>query len=154
MLNISSIGTIGDGEKTIKVYGTVELDGNPVEGADISVKNLDKGYEESTTTDDEGYYEVYINGKNNDEVRVEVEFDDIEDDREFEIHDGDYNYEINFVFDSTIVRKTYHKIVSLVIALNWGIWEWLICILIVLAILCMIKKILFTQPYNNHKYKK
>ena len=156
LINIIAIGGIvcGNGEKTIKVYGTVELDGNPVEDADISVKNLDLGYEESTITDNDGYYEAYINGKNNDEVRVEVEFDDIDDDREFEIKDGDSNYEINFEFESTTVRKTYHKIVSLVLGWDWGVWEWVIFIFFILLILCMIKKIFFSFSHTHNDYRK
>lgn len=154
LTNISVIGVCSrppDGEKTIRVYGNVYLDNDPLEGASISVKNLDRGYEESTTTNSDGYYEVFINGKNNDEVRIEVEYDDIEDDREFEIVDGKINYEFNFEFESTPVRKTYHKIVSLVIGLNWGFWEWLVCIFLILLCICMIKKILFAYPYNNNK---
>jgi len=156
LINMSMVGScIPDGEKTIKVYGTVELDDDPVEDAVVVVKNLDRGYEESTTTDGDGYYEVYINGKNNDEVSVEVEFDEIEDDREFEINDGEYNYEFNFDFESTVVRKTYHKVVSLVFGLEWGIWEWLICIFIILLILCMIKKIFFNKHYDDrYRYRK
>jgi len=158
LINMSAVvgSCWGDGEKTIKVYGTVEMDGESVEDADISVKNLDRGYEEDTTTDEDGYYEVYINGKNNDEVRVEVEFDDIDDDREFEIVDGDSEYEINFEFESTYVRKTYRKIVGLTFGLHWGIWEWVIFIFVILLILCMIKKIFFNDYYhhNNNRYRR
>lgn len=152
LLNISAMsgGCYGDGEKTIKVYGTVELDGEPLEDAQITVKNLDRGYEESTDTDNDGYYEVYVNGKNNDEIKIEVEFNDIEDDREFEIQDGKNQYEINFEFESTPVRKTYHKVLNLIIGCTWGFWEWLICIFLILLCLCMVKKIFFAYPYNNN----
>lgn len=151
LINVSAIvGSATDGEKTIKVYGTIELDGDPAEDADILVKNLDKGYEASTTTDSDGYYEVYINGKNHDDVEVNVDFDDVDDDRQFEIHDGGYNYEINFEFESTGLRKSYHKIVSLVFGVQWGIWEWLLFAFVILLILCMVKKVFFNGHDHNH----
>jgi len=149
LFNIIAIGGIADGgEKTIKVYGTIELDGESVEDADIIVKNLDKGYEESTTTDEDGYYEVYINGKNHDDVEVNVDFDDVSDDRQFEIYDGQYNYEINFEFESSTVRRTYNNMAGFISGIEWGFWEWLVFILIALMIFCMIKKIFF----NGHHY--
>ncbi len=155
LLNVSAIGVIasGDGEKTIRVYGTIELDGEPVEDADIVVKNLDQGYEETTITDEEGFYEVYINGKNHDDVEVNVDFDDSSDDRQFEIHDGGYNYEINFEFESSTVRKNYHKMVNFAFGLNWGFWEWIVCIFLVLLIIWMIKKIFFENNHRYHRYE-
>ncbi len=159
LINISVMmgSCTGDGEKTIKVYGTIELDGEPVEDADILVKNLDKGYEASTTTDDDGYYEVYINGKNHDDVEVNVDFDDLDDDRQFEIVDGKHNYEINFEFESSPVRKTYHNIANLVFGIQWGIWEWLVFIFVILLILCMVKKVFFNghdRHDNDYRYRR
>jgi len=154
LINVSAsiCSGVPDGEKTIKVYGNIYIDSEPVENADVSVKNLDKGYEVSTTTNSDGYYEVYINGKNNDEMRVEVEFDEVDDDREFEIKDGKHNYEFNFDFESTPVRKTYHKLVNLVFGLHWGIWEWVVLIFIILLILCMVKKVFFNGRNGHYHY--
>ena len=110
-------------EHTYRVYGTIELDGEPVEDADVVVKNLDKEYEESTTTDEDGYYEVYINGESHNTIQVEVEFDDLEEDDEFETQSHEYNYEINFDFESSEpspVKKTYHKVVNMAFGYKRG----------------------------------
>jgi len=158
VLMINMLAIVGScSEHTYHVYGTIELDGEFVEDADVVVKNLDKSYEESTTTDEDGYYEVYINGDSHNTIKVEVEFDDLEDDDEFETQSQEYSYEVNFEFESpepSPVKKTYYKVVNMAFGFNWDIWEWLICIFVILMIFCMIKKIFFNghHHHNNNGY--
>ncbi|GAG93585.1 unnamed protein product [marine sediment metagenome] len=119
MISISGIvvEVEADGScKTIRVYGTVEIDGEEVEGADIIVIDTYDDNSEITTTNETGCYEVYIVTKNNREIEVSVDFDEHSNDKTFEVEPYMCNYEVNFDFEagSTII------VVSKIVDLIWG----------------------------------
>ena len=106
VIMISTIGNVVEAnrsrsERMIRVYGTVTIDGNGVEGADIVVKNLDRDYEETTKTNSSGYYEIFIKAVDNNKIKVNVNFDEYNNDKSFVLEKFKSNYEIDFEFEST-----------------------------------------------------
>lgn len=129
-------------ERMIRVYGTVTIDGNGVDGADIVVRNLDKGYEESTTTNDSGYYEVFIKAVDNNKIKVNVNFDEYNNDKSFVLEKFKSNYEIDFDFESTpdvqMVKKIHGFFDRLKnVSLRVVMFDCLLFLLIVLILACL-----------------
>lgn len=83
-------------DKTIRVYGNVYLDGEPLENAEIKLKNLDRGFEISTNTDSDGYYDIFTTARDHEQLKVTVNYEDLEDSITFEIITSQEEYEINF----------------------------------------------------------
>lgn len=149
ILTISVMGLTVESQssnKLIRVYGRVVLDSNPVDNANIIVKNLDQGTQESDDTNQTGEYEIFILARNNDEIRVEVSFDSFENFNEFEVFDHELNYEINFEFVSSPVTLVVKKISDVLFGHN--IVTFMVYVILILFILLMMMKI---TNNSNHK---
>ena len=128
-------------ERPIRVYGNVLIDGESFEDVQIRVKNIDRAYEETDITDDNGSYEVFINGRNNDRIRVEVSFEDeYENDNEFEIEDHKGNYEINFEFESSPLTRVSHQLVDLFF--GFDLFTFLIYLILIMFVCLLFAKII------------
>ncbi len=132
--------------KLVRVYGNVILDGNAVENANIIVKNLDQGTQESEDTNGTGEYELFIMARNKDQIRVEVSFDSFENFNEFEVFDHEVNYEINFEFVSSPVTLVVKKISD--ILFGHSIVTFMVYLILILFILLLMMKI---GNNSNHK---
>lgn len=142
-INVMGLSVEGASERLNRVYGVVTVDGNALEEADISVKNLDRGYEVTTKTNDNGSYQVFILASNNDEISIEVNYEDKYVNRkEFEIVDHNTNYEVNFEFESSTITVIGHKIVDLLF--GFDIYSFLIYFIMILSIVLLLMKIIKT----------
>lgn len=140
-INVMGLSVEAVAERPNRVYGVVTVDGNSLEDATIRVKNLDRGTEETTTTNDNGSYEVIIMAGNNDEMRVEVNYKDkYVNSKEFEIVDHNTNYEINFEFESSPITVIGHKVVDLF--LGFDVYSFLVYTILILTIIILIMKMI------------
>jgi len=131
-------------ERLIRVYGNVTIDGDGVEGADITVKNIDKGYEETTKTNGSGYYEVFIKAVDNNKIKVSVSFDEYYNHKSFVLEKFKSNYEVSFEFESTpdvhIAKKFYGFFTWLKeISLRSLMYDCLLLLLIVFIIVALFR---------------
>lgn len=127
-------------ERLIRVYGSVVMDGGGVEGADIVVTNIDKGYQETTKTNGSGYYEVFIKAVDSDKIQVNVDFDEYDNKKSFVLEKFKGNYEVNFEFESTsdvIIAKKFYGFLAMLkdVSVQTVLLNCLL-VLIILLILC------------------
>ena len=147
VLMISTMGIVVNGnraERMIRVYGTITMDGEGVEGANIVVTNIDKGYEETTQTNSSGYYQVFIKAVDNNKIKVNVNFDECSNDKSFVLEKFKSNYEISFEFESTSDVKLVKKIYGFLqflggISLRGLMYDCLLFLLIVIFIIAICK---------------
>ncbi len=162
MISITGIVVEAEGScKTIRVYGTVKIDEEAVEGADIIVIDTYDDNSETTTTNESGYYEVFIVTKNNRVIEVSVDFDEYSNDKTFEVEPYACNYEVNFDFESSSTVIVVSKVVDFV--LSWGVVvDWfkeldffsiLVYLILLLIVLCLIKRVFFGN-YTIYKIKR
>lgn len=151
VLLLSTMGTIGQAQQDgiIKVYGTVYLDGEPLEDAHIRVINEDTGIDFVTNTDSNGSYEVLIPAKNNDPVKVIASFEDLESQSRFIVQSSQKNYQIDFDFEVPPEIKIVKEVFGFIYALKPYT-------VVVYIILCLIATILLIKighliNHNGHK---
>jgi len=129
----------GDGYKTIRVYGNVNIDGEGVEGAYITVEDTYSGDKDNTQTNGSGYFELYICTKNDRQIKVSVEFDDYYNDKSFIVEKYQSNYEINFEFESSPEVRTVKKFIGFIVGID--LYDSMIMIILFLLIILMLMKI-------------
>lgn len=143
ILSISVIGLTVEGQahsgKTIRVFGTVSIDGEGVNNADITVTDTFDDDSASTTTNSTGFYEVFIFTKNDRIVRVDVSFDDFENDKSFEVEEFQTNYEVNFEFEGSPTVIVVSKIVDWFFGVD--LKEFLVIVILILFVCLLFLKI-------------
>lgn len=144
VLIISTIGIVVEGtraERMIRVYGTVTIDGEGVEGADITVRNIERGEEVTTTTNSSGYYETFIKAVDHNNIKVSVKIDGYSNDKTFVNEKFQSNYEINFEFESTPDVKVSKKIYGIISMLKNNIryiaYDCLVILIIIILIIAL-----------------
>lgn len=162
MISISGIVVEGArAERLIRVYGTVTIDSEGVDGADITVTNIDRDEVVTTTTNDSGYYEVFIKAVDNNKIKVSVNTGEYSNEKSFVLEKFQSNYEVNFEFESGSTVIIVNKVVDFFHGFE-DIVDWfkgldffsiLVYLILLLMVLCLIKKVFFGK-YTIYKIKR
>lgn len=152
VLLLSTIGTIGQAQTDgiIKVYGTVYLDGEPLEDADIRVLNENTGIDFITRTDANGSYDLLIPAKNNDPIKVIASFDDIESQTRFIVQSSQKNYQIDFDFEVPPEVQVIKEVFGFIFALK----PYTVVVYIILSLIVAILLIKITHLINHNGHKR
>lgn len=143
-------------DKTIRVYGTATINSQPLENIEIKIKNMDRGFEISTYTDNNGNYEVFTTSRDHETIRVVAILNTTNQmSEEFEVVSNIVDYEVNFNFENGNGNGNGNG--DTVIIQLGSIWaliiEWinqltlinLIKILIIIFLILLILRIIFPK---------
>lgn len=155
MILIVCVPTKVQADKTIRIYGNVTLDGEPIENLEIKIKNLDRGFEISTYTDSNGNYEGYTTSRDHENIRVETKYNQTTEYEEFEVLSNKIEYEVNFILSNGNGNDNENgNTVIIQLGLTWDcIIDWithltlinLIKILIIIFLILLILKLIFPK---------
>lgn len=160
---ITGSSVIVKADKTIRVFGRVTSEGNGLEGAEIKVKNIDRGFEISTNTDSDGYYDIFTSARDHENFKVTATFDSLEDSKTFEVISSQVEYEINFNLEDSNGNGNGNGNGepingTIIIEFFSSIWGWLISLSIIqlikylfllLLIILIIRLLLPKRNVNN-----
>lgn len=128
MLLSSSMTTTSEKNRghAIHVYGEVELDGESLSNANITLQSQDRLNEYHTVTNSNGEYDILANSNDHEDFLVIVQHGDgWEDDKWFESKGSITAYEINFEFQRNDNGNGSTTVITKTISFFEGIWAWL-----------------------------